>query len=803
MMKGFAMTVCPLLLGLVSVGAASSQTREVALELRPSKDFVQSLPRTRQAMPFFAAVPLAQARVVAAGKELNLSCGGQAVPARVYPSAFWPDGSVQWLSIDGVWPAEVNLSDTMPVAVSIQTRRALRREAPRFKVVRRRNTIGILRAKGEMVAVLRPEASVLRITKPKRPVSRKPEDQDTTVQYAWAEQREELNPEAKPTDLRLRIREFKSERETQTYVLYRVRGDGGTSGPGQQLEWQLRARVYRQTPLIRFQMTWVMQWDPKEYALASAKWIAEIPSSRSFAEARRPGAKPLSLGDGPVRMESTPQGRSRIVQEADEVHKADLPDPSLHAWALNAPDSWLALSLPNFTKLGPNRLTLKPDSVEVACWDGDSGYALDLRRTVERDEFGMNDYDFDANAAGLARTVEMTWAWRDSSEAALALALSEARRDGLWFPSRDDIVKTRALGPWKPGAFQRNRARLEMLAARIHWVMASRKYWRWYGFANYGDIRTNWTRKDALKYGLHGMRWGMHGRYGWRNGSAEPFRGFLTYGLFTEDRDMILAAFDYAAHVVDVDVCHGSFFAKLSGDQGGMHRRNKNHWSGDVQMQYTTSRGLYVMRWLTGYERFGDTLAEIRDFAARRPGSIFAPAAWLNRYTETHDPKILAAARRLLAKVTASWDGRARSKPEFEPLKGLASLYAGNFRSKLDCWPALIEFHRATGDDAYLRGILDSVRAHKMEDPGTGDLSRYYAIAYLLANDISEDQIGADKVARFRKRLKEVKHPTPPPRSTWNYVKLLNSYCATYQTAELGWRASFAPLVFSYFDSAE
>ena len=45
---------------------------------------------------------------------------------------------------------------------------------------------------GYSVAVLRPEASLLRITKPKRPVSRKPEDQDTTVQYAWAEQRDEL-----------------------------------------------------------------------------------------------------------------------------------------------------------------------------------------------------------------------------------------------------------------------------------------------------------------------------------------------------------------------------------------------------------------------------------------------------------------------------------------------------------------------------------------------------------------------------------------------------------------------------------
>ena len=267
---------------------------------------------------------------------------------------------------------------------------------------------------------------------------------------------------------------------------------------------------------------------------------------------------------------------------------------------------------------------------------------------------------------------------------------------------------------------------------------------------------------------------------------------------------MVLAAFDYAAHVADVDVCHGSFYAKLSGDQGGMHRRNKNHWSGDVQMQYTPTRGLYLMRWLTGYDRFGDTLPEIRDFARRRTeGSVFSAAAWLNHYAETHDPADLATAGRMLSAVVKSWEGRDRKGTPYEHLTGLGTLYAGNFRSKLDCWPALIEFHRATGDDIYLRAVLDSVKAHPMERPGVVDLSRYYAVAYLLSQGVSEEAIGTEKIARFRERLLQEKSAATPPRATWTYEKLLQHYCATYQTAELGWRASFAPLVFSHFDSAE
>jgi len=299
------------------------------------------------------------------------------------------------------------------------------------------------------------------------------------------------------------------------------------------------------------------------------------------------------------------------------------------------------------------------------------------------------------------------------------------------------------------------------------------------------------------------MKWGMHGRYGWRNGSAEPYRGFLTLGLFMHDRAMVLGSFDYALHVADVDVCHGPFGQALKGDQGGMHRRNKQHWSGDVQMQYTTSHGLYLASWLTGHERPADTLVEIRDYARRHAGSsIFAAAAWLNRYSETHHAKDLATARQLLAAAVRSWDGREKPA-DLAHLKGTDALYAGNFRAKLDCWPALIEFHRATRDDAYLDAILASVKAHPMPKPGIGDLARYYAIAYLLANGIPESEIGADKMVRFRKALRDRKYGETIPRAKRSYQSLVRSYRATYQTAELGWRASFAPLVLRYFDSGD
>ena len=66
------------------------------------------------------------------------------------------------------------------------------------------------------------------------------------------------------------------------------------------------------------------------------------------------------------------------------------------------------------------------------------------------------------------------------------------------------------------------------------------------------------------------------------------------------------------------------------------------------------------------------------------------------------------------------------------------------------------------------------------------DLSRHYAIAYLLSQGIAEETIGAEKVARLREHLLVVKPAATPPREAWTYEELLRHYCATYQTAELG-----------------
>lgn len=768
--------------------------------LRPFKGFVeahsQGLP-----LPFYQAVPLARGEFVLPDGGVDVLAGSRRLPLQASVAAHWPDGSAQWLAISGVWPADEPLSEAArvrlaPASTSVHL-------APQFSVRPEGSGVAVLDVEGNVFATLRPEAAAVRIVRPKAPDSRNPEDFDTVVQYAWAEPVQNLNPEGHPVELRPRAREFIVEEQTPASVLYRLRGDGGEGELGEGLEWQLRVRAFRHSPVLRFQMTWFFHWNPDEVALTKAHWVAEVDDALQSATG---AGRRFSLAQGPVSLSSTATGQSKVEQGGESVLENEWPDADLHVWTVQNGGVAVGVALPDFTRLGPNRLTLRADGGTVGCWDGQSGKGLDMRRTVERDEFMMNDYDFDATAEGVARTVEMAWAVHPDAGAAGAMARAEAARDGLWFANREDMLRGQALGPWREGAFERNRTYAEALGAQIHWVKASRDYWRWNGFINFGDIRTNWHRTGFEHTGairVHPMMWGLEGRYGWRNGSGEPYRGFLTFGLWAEDRDIMLFAFDYARHVADVDVVHGRFGQPLTGDQGGMHRRNKNHWSGAVQMQYTPSRGMYLMKWLTGFERFGETLAEIRDYSTRHArGNTFGASSWLSHYSETLNPEHLAKAEELLGQTAAAWEERLRGHEEYGDLRGLRALHAGNFRKYLNWWPVQIEFHRATEDPKYLEILAENVKADPLTRANELDLSRYYAIAYLMSHGYTEEQLGAEKIQRLREALERRRFGENPPREEWDYETLVRRR-ATFQSYELGCRASNAPLALGWFDSGE
>jgi hypothetical protein len=790
--------------------------------LRPMPAVATAQAEYALSMPFYQAVPIAQgvlypSQLPHSAHELHHDSGAP-IPASVTANALWPDGSVRWLGVDGVWPAALPLNVTkrngVPVCLGDMAAGKpvkLGPPPPVGGLVVREGEVHLIDADERTVAVLEPLATYIDITEPKNILPDSiPDDQR---QYAWAEPLEALNKKPRPHPLDLRVRECVVERYNDLFTVYRLRGDGGETNPGRELEWQLRVRIYQNIPVVRLQMTWALHWDPEKHALAQAAWVARF--STPLTTAGIPEVTPLfDLASGTFELQSGTTGHSNALHGSTRTASSEWPDSQWNV-ALVAmddnPHGYLAVGAPNFTRLGPNRISVDEHSIVLASWSDHAGQALDLRTTTSLDEFEIAARDVDATAVGLMSTLESSFVWGPNAESTAALALAEARRDTLWLPSRQDIIAAGSLGPLSADALLSNHEYFTGVNANIQFVLASRDHWRWNGFANFGDVRTNFSKSSKMpERGLYPGRWALNGRYGWRKGSGEGYYGMWLMGLLLEERDIALAALDYALHVANIDVSHGSFFSTRPKHAGGMHRRNKDHWSGSIEVQYSPSSGLYLTKWLTGHERLEDTLAEVRSYASNHEGSssAYAAAAWIHRYAETHSDDDLQKAQTLLNKAAQVWE--AVDVAKIEPhhvwsnlapdaqLQGLAALYKSNFRLTLDGIPTLIDFHEATHDPVYLEAVRTSLQAHGIPWGTDTALGNYHGLAYLLASGYTEEDVGEELVRTARQEVAKLLLPSDiPPREEWDYNTL--SAIAATETANIGWRARYSPVVMGVF----
>ncbi len=661
---------------------------------------------SQTALPFFQALPFAQGEVkeAAAWKEAK-------EPARTVAKALahWPDGSVKWLGVEGVWGKTSDGATEAPLTVTWDDR-----------------SIELRDAQKQLLFTFTPEAAYAPVRLPKEPQPADAEFLDREGQYAWAVPIASINAEGQTHALSPVVREGRIEEENSLFTLWLFRGMGGTDSVGRDLEWQLRVRCYHSLPLVRLQMTWKMRWNPERYALASAKLVISDGGSREGAEAR-----------GVI---ANPNGSARLLPGGAEENPPDAlailrPEGGAREWSIAVPD---------LLRLGPNHLLVTQKGVELASWTERTGLALDLRRSSNKgDDFGMRGVDLDSNGKGVARTTEASLVFGSDPEANRALAEWENRRNGLWFATAEDLERTQALGPFQRNVLSENADYFRALQANLHFLLVSRSHWRWFGFANFGDVRTNFAHGNNAERGLVAGRWALHGRYGWRNGSGGGvYDKMLKAGLFLDDRALLLAGLDYARHVADVDLQHGSFWTPPVGDDGGLHRRNRDHWSGSPQMQYSATRGLYLASWLGGGERLADGLAELRGYLLRSeqvPASSYAGQAWIFRYMETRKPEDLALAHKMLERAGDYWKETPEAKAR--GVSRLASIYFHNIRGHDEGVQTLAEFYEATGDKTYLDAICEIANAdHKPPTPGLGE---FYAVAYALGQEVPAERFDA------------------------------------------------------------
>lgn len=729
----FRSPIVTILLGMIASTSLAAGVSPITL--RP-----YAIPDKPCPTVFYQAVPLAAGELKL--KEPALARPSPESLAILKPIAYWPDGSVKWLSVEGSVRGE-QPADALPLALVPPPETVT---SPR-KVVWGQSKITIQDEKGETLLSLAPSASCIAITQIKRPQPSDADSLDEKAQYSWAAPLNELTAEAEAIDIPMEVREGVVEEDNAVYTLYRIRGSGSQEqgAPGSQVEWQLRLRCYHDIPLVRMQMSWIIGCDARKYAITSA--ALKIEGCKPLKSAELEGHAPIDLRRETAGVFSDANGANRIVISGNAVAESPAPAPERGVVLIESETEKWALAIPDLNQLGPNHLLLSRQGVEIASWSGKSGAALDLRRSSESEsDFGMRAVDMNTDGTGFSRSTEIALILGRDAEQNRTMALREARRDWIWLPNAADLERSAALGPFSQRTVADNRDYFEGLRANLHFVLASRERWRWKGYANFGDWRTNFALGTNPVRGLVAGRWALSGRYGWRNASGEPHGGTLTAALFLEDRALALASLDYARHIADVDVRHGSFWRPAQGPEGGMHRRNRDHWSGSVQMQYTSARGLYLASWVTGDARIREVLGEIRDFGRRdnvQTGALsYGARAWIFRYMETLDPAALTTARTLLEKASADWIATSSWGQKY-PDYPLGSLYFENNTRRIGEGAGTIEdFYEATGDSVYLQTLREMVKADGVDPLNSPALGQQGIIGYLLSQGVPAAEIG-------------------------------------------------------------
>jgi len=777
-----------LLMSAIAHGAVSEQQ---IFELHPPSTLEAKVGQTDVHAPFTQMVPFGQGEL--APEDVGpVAVNGEPLAAAEVLN-YWPDGSVRMIRVEGVVPAELLTKRSLEASFVDEAPEPSRRN-PIHDMEAQGDGLVFRDGDGQTMGTLSLEAAWTPITKEKIIYPNDPDLNDEVAQYGWAHELADLGEEAESHALEPRIRTFAVAKENRVFTDYLVQGDAGDSAPGDTLEWQLHLRLYRAAPVVRWRMTWAMHWDPEDYALTRAAWVLRPGGGISSAAIPDAEGGALDLGDkGCLRFE--PNGEGVIESEANGVTHMDQPDERWHSVLMQSNDFTLGLAVCGLSRLGPSHVLVEEDKLEAASWSDRSGLGMDLRSSAEPDEFGIGHGDLTADGRGVAFSLDGAFAVSEDEAVTEALTAMEADRDYLWFPSARDLYESGALQdqvhPETVGAGDEMARRLRGTQESVYFLLLSREYWRWYGALNFGDVRTNFkANQDEPDRGLFEDRWGLHGRYGWRNGSSDVHGRMLYFGLLLEDRRIILAALDYARHVADVDVKHASFFAEPEGQQGGMHRRNKDHWSGGVEPQYTTSRGLYFASWVTGNHRLDQVLEEVRVYTeqtSQQPSSAFRAEPWIHRYAETLDPEDLAVARRLLDACAANWSGREGAPEE---LDGLSVMYFDNFRRVGNGMLVLIDFHQNTGEEEYVEAILDSVRHH-----GVDSVDDSYLVAYMLANGVSEERIGEPLIEDARARApRQAADTNDRPKREWTYSWLRERTTTNRQSYNIGRVMRYAPL---------
>jgi hypothetical protein len=203
-----------LVLGLLTVCAPWNRLPASDPMLRPAPGDRETNPVD---LPFYQAVPMPAGELPNA-PHFTASMAGKPLPAVIKPLSYWPDGSVRWLGVNGLWPAGQPSTPT-PLQITAGNPEPATPATLILQENESRNALVLMDSDGATVATFTPCATVLPITLSKKPEPTDPDYLDREGQYAWAQPFENLNPDPQPQELKPRV--VSSSRE-ESHPLYDV-----------------------------------------------------------------------------------------------------------------------------------------------------------------------------------------------------------------------------------------------------------------------------------------------------------------------------------------------------------------------------------------------------------------------------------------------------------------------------------------------------------------------------------------------------------------------------------------------------
>lgn len=359
-------------------------------------------------------------------------------------------------------------------------------------------------------------------------------------------------------------------------------------------------------------------------------------------------------------------------------------------------------------------------------WQGD----LDLQTTAAA--YG-DDAVARGSAFGLGKTHEMALYFHagpfDSSRQTGTIELlSQAL---LLSASPSWVEDTAAIGEVK--AYDPRLKIAEETAERMFdWAQRQIKDFKWYGMLDFGDTRSIYADGG----------WRRDGRHGWMNNEAMgPHSGAFAQYLRTGQYKYFEFAENSARHIMDVDTVHYNTIAndpRLSrvifddySQVGSQHRHNADHWGGrNEETSHTNLHGILLYYYMTGYERAFDVAKEIGEFFLKERMTYFrhpdicpqrniANVLWgaVEMFEATGDIRYKKLADKW---ANVLYEGQRHDGTWLENYNPITRQWEGKEEDgyTLDyTFPALIAYHRLTGNKAIAGAIVETTKFYMDHKP--------------------------------------------------------------------------------------